>query len=496
MKHLAQRADVERGRPSITRQQPVGPQRSQHVLDVDVGEWRDSDGDVPQHLDQRATQTDHDERPEQGVVVDTHDHLPSRLDLLLHEELGGHPGDPGRFQVGANRPHRICGCSWGGHPEPEAADIALVDRGGDFDGYRAPELDLSRLGFGRGAYAHSSDHRDAIRAEQRLGVERVQPTVARASAGRGGHEATNPEGVDVGSKHLAGRATQPVLPCDAPAEGACSVLRERERRDARLTKSWRRALPVQEHRDQRDVPAELSTRFDELGCHIGGPSEQGCVEHDDQSVDLRCSPEDSDRLAVLLRGGAGDHVDRVGHARLRWEQGPQTRSGELSELGHDEPVGLAGICGKNSRPAPVGQNGHSASWEPPLRAQHCGEVEHLLDGFGADDARLVEQGVHCHVAAGERCSVRSRRSAAGFGPACLHRHDGDPPADPSGDSDEPPRVLDLLQIEQDQVGGGVLAPVKEQVVAGNVRTVAHRDERADPEATSLRRLQHGEPNCA
>ena len=89
-----------------------------------------------------------------------------------------------------------------------------------------------------------------------------------------------------------------------------------------------------------------------------------------------------------------------------------------------------------------------------------------------------------------------RRSGAGFCPACLHRHDGDPPADPLGDSDEPPRVLDRLKVEQDQIDIGVLAPVQDQVVAGDVRTVAHRHERADPKPANLRCLQHGESDRA
>ncbi len=68
---------------------------------------------------------------------------------------------------------------------------------------------------------------------------------------------------------------------------------------------------------------------------------------------LCCSAEDADRLAVLLRGGAGDHVDRVGHARLRREQGTQTRRGGLGELGHDEPVALTGVCRENAGPPPL-----------------------------------------------------------------------------------------------------------------------------------------------
>ena len=57
-------------------------------------------------------------------------------------------------------------------------------------------------------------------------------------------------------------------------------------------------------------------------------------------------------------------------------------------------------------------------------------------------------------------------------------------------------VRDRLQVEQDKVGGGVLAPVQEQVVARDVHAVADRHETAEPEAAGLGRLQHGQPEGA
>jgi len=65
---------------------------------------------------------------EQGVVVDTHDHLLPRFDLLLHEELAGRRVDPGdsrsaRIVRTHPRLQRVSS------PRPDAADIALVDSG-------------------------------------------------------------------------------------------------------------------------------------------------------------------------------------------------------------------------------------------------------------------------------------------------------------------------------------------------------------------------------
>ena len=66
----------------------------------------------------------------------------------------------------------------------------------------------------------------------------------------------------------------------------------------------------------------------------------------------------------------------------------------------------------------------------------------------------------------------SRRSATSRGPACFHHHDGDPLADEAGDSGEPPWVLDLLQVEQDQVDGGISSPIQEKIIAGDIGAVA------------------------
>ena len=154
--------------------------------------------------------------------------------LLLHEQLRRRLANSGGLEVGADRPHCICGFSRRRHPEPDAADFALVDRGRHLDDDSAPELDLGRRSLSRGAHAPCAGHGNAICIEQRLRVD--LPPASRGSSGGTAafDEPTNLEGVDFGPEHLADRAAAPLFPCDAQPEGAGRVLREHERRDSRL----------------------------------------------------------------------------------------------------------------------------------------------------------------------------------------------------------------------------------------------------------------------
>ena len=67
-----------------------------------------------------------------------------------------------------------------------------------------------------------------------------------------------------------------------------------------------------------------------------------------------------------------------------------------------------------------------------------------------------------------------------------HRLD---PRDPSGDPGELARVTDRLQVEQDHLGGVVLLPVLQEVVAGHVGAVAGADEGRQAEAAAAHLLQ-------
>ena len=89
-----------------------------------------------------------------------------------------------------------------------------------------------------------------------------------------------------------------------------------------------------------------------------------------------------------------------------------------------------------------------------------------------------------------------RRPAPGTGAAGLHHHDGLVPGDAPGGPGEPAGVGHRFQVGQNKVGGGVLIPIQQQVVGGQVGGVADRHEAADPERRTGEQGECGQPEPA
>ena len=119
------------------------------------------------------------------------------------------------------------------------------------------------------------------------------------------------------------------------------------------------------------------------------------------------------------------------------------------------------------------------------------------EGVGANHAGLAEDGVDGGVRAGQGGGVRARRlsgrrcerplfiARTGFSRASRRAMRG-----------ELARVAERLEVEQDEVGAGVVLPPLEQVVGRDVGLVADRDERREAEAASLGAFEEGEPESA
>ena len=199
-------------------------------------------------------------------------------------------------------------------------------------------------------------------------------------------------------------------------------------------------------------------------------------EDHDQGVDVGRSERDLNRPAIRIRSRGRDHVDRIGDRRFRREERAQAVARRVGKLRHLEPCRLAGIHGENAGAARVGDDRDAAAGGQRLRLQAGGDVEHLVDGVGADDARLLEEGVDGDVAGGERRRVAARRPRAG---ASAARFDGDDRLDPRDAPREPgkaARVPERFEIQQDHARGRVALPVLEQVVARHIGLVADADE--------------------
>ena len=76
-------------------------------------------------------------------------------------------------------------------------------------------------------------------------------------------------------------------------------------------------------------------------------------------------------------------------------------------------------------------------------------------------------------------------------PAALHGHDRLRPAEPAGQPRELARVAERLEVEQNDVRGGVGLPVLQHVVARQVGTVAGRYERRQAQPPLRRRRRAG-----
>ena len=136
---------------------------------------------------------------------------------------------------------------------------------------------------------------------------------------------------------------------------------------------------------------------------------------------------------------------------------------------------------------PVGQR---------LGPEHQRHVEQLVERVDPDDPGLAEQGVDGDVGAGHRGRVRRGGPDAGGRAAALHRDDRLAARDPPGDAAELAGVAERLEVQQHDVGAGVVLPVLQQVVAADVGLVADRHEARHAEPDAGRPLEHGDAERA
>jgi hypothetical protein len=111
-----------------------------------------------------------------------------------------------------------------------------------------------------------------------------------------------------------------------------------------------------------------------------------------------------------------------------------------------------------------------------LQTQRRGDVEHLVESFGADDSRLVKQRIDGNVARGQGSGVGAGSPAPRSGSSRLDRDDRLVAADAVGDARESARIAEGFQVEKNDAGVLVLLPKLQHIVAGDIRLVADADE--------------------
>ena len=182
-------------------------------------------------------------------------------------------------------------------------------------------------------------------------------------------------------------------------------------------------------------------------------------EHRHDRVDGVVREQAAQRALVLLRGRRRGQVDRVRDA---------------------QPRRRAGVLARDPGAAGVGEHRDAVAARERLAREQPRDVEHLPHRRGPQHAGVLEQRIDRHV---------RRRQA-------LDRHDRLGGRDPPRDPPEAARVAERLQREQQHRRVGVLLPVLEEVVAGEVRLVAHRHERREPDAARRRRVDRRDPEPA
>ena len=188
-------------------------------------------------------------------------------------------------------------------------------------------------------------------------------------------------------------------------------------------------------------------------------------------------------MSTGLRGSPRAAGARRARARVSAESGGSSSPASAQASAQRIPSPPAFVSTATRRPS--GQR---------LRREQDGGVGELLERVGLDHPRLAEERVDGRGRAGQRGGMRPRRALprAAVRPPFIARigfFARDAPREPR----ELARVPERLEVEQDQVGLRVVLPVLEQVVRRDVRLVADRDERREPEPAGGAALEDGEP---
>ena len=275
-------------------------------------------------------------------------------------------------------------------------------------------------------------------------------------------------------------------------------LREREHRHAYLLRRQltRSAATDHEHRRDRD----LRPRFGHLadcGGHVARLGEQRRHEDGDDRVAGAAFDQCLEGAPIVLSGGGGDHVDRIAErGRLGQELG-ECSPDRGRQIDHLDPVRLARVGAEDAGAAAIGDDRDPVPPRHRLGGQQRRDVEQLVHGVGPDHTGLLEQRIDGDVRCRQdRAGVRRRGPRAGSRPSALDGHDRLGGRHPPRDPPELAGVAERLEVEQDELGAGVLLPVLEEVVTGQIRLVPHRDERGQAHAEAAGRADDRDPEPA
>ena len=161
-------------------------------------------------------------------------------------------------------------------------------------------------------------------------------------------------------------------------------------------------------------------------------------------------------------------------------------SGDL--LVDHQPDGGGRVGGEQAEGVGVADDRDPATARQRLVGEQLRDVEHLVERVDLDDAGLLEHRVDGLLRRGDLADGVAHRHALAVA-AGADRDDRLAAGDAAGDAGELARVADRLEVEQHDLGGVVLLPVLQEVVARHVGAVAGADERREAEAAVVDLLE-------
>ncbi len=184
-----------------------------------------------------------------------------------------------------------------------------------------------------------------------------------------------------------------------------------------------------------------------------------------------------DDVAQVLGGASGQKIDGVGHRRASEELLQQRIGLGAADGRHFQSVVRQHVGEHHGGTAGMGNHGDVLALELGVH-QHRGHGDEFLAAIAAHYARLAEQRVHGHIAAGQRARVAAGGAAAGAGAARL---DGGYAASLADERrrvfEQLLRLVDALDVEQldARAGGRVerLVHVLQHLLNANLGAVAH-----------------------
>ena len=213
-------------------------------------------------------------------------------------------------------------------------------------------------------------------------------------------------------------------------------------------------------------------------------------ENDNQRIHLARLEDRLHGLAKVIRACGSDHVHRIGQAGSSRKKGREPAPGLSGQLRNRQPARLTTVGAEDPGAAGIRHDSDPASGRQRLAVQKNRDIKHLIQCLGANDSGLTEEGIDSHVARRQGRRVGPGGASASECSARLHADDRLFAAHPAGDTRKAARIAERLEVKQDDSGVVVLLPVLEQVVAGDIRLVAHADERGKSQPALAGKLEN------